>query len=89
MLHPLPIGISEKKMISEYPTKTKRLSSIIPNMNREYTFKTEEEYYNEYRSSQFAVSPRKAGWDCMRHWEIIANMCVPIIPGVEKCHKAA
>jgi hypothetical protein len=25
------------------------------------------------------------GWDCMRHYEILANRCIPSFPDLEKC----
>jgi hypothetical protein len=28
---------------------------------------------------------KKGGWDCMRHYEIIANGCIPYFPNIENC----
>jgi hypothetical protein len=41
-----------------------------------YTFATEEEYYADLRASRFGVTTRRAGWDCLRHYELAANGCV-------------
>jgi len=27
----------------------------------------------------------KAGWDCMRHYEILANKCIPYFVNLENC----
>lgn len=40
-----------------------------------YIFENEEEYYNDYKKSLFAITRKKGGWDCMRHYEILACGC--------------
>ena len=30
---------------------------------------------------------KKAGWDCMRHYEILGNYCLPYFVGLEDCPK--
>jgi hypothetical protein len=30
---------------------------------------------------------KKAGWDCMRHYEILGNYCIPYFVGLEDCPK--
>ena len=30
---------------------------------------------------------KKAGWDCMRHYEILGNYCMPYFIGLEDCPK--
>jgi hypothetical protein len=42
-----------------------------------YIYNTEVDYYNEYRRSKFGLTWKKGGWDCTRHLEILANLCVP------------
>ena len=51
------------------------------------TIKTEEEYYKEYASSVAAYTYKKGGWDCMRHYEILMNGCIPLFYGIESCPK--
>lgn len=85
MLHPVTFSIPEEKIVRTIPPKTKLVSSLIPGNLSTYIYNTEEEYYNEYRSSYFAKTTKKAGWDCMRHYEIMANGCIPYFPGLEKC----
>ena len=50
-----------------------------------YIYNNEEDYYNEYKKSYFAITKCRGGWDCMRHYEIIANGCVPYFIDIEKC----
>ena len=30
---------------------------------------------------------KKAGWDCMRHYEILGNYCIPYFTDLEDCPK--
>jgi hypothetical protein len=41
-----------------------------------YVFETETDYYADLRASRFGVTTRRAGWDCLRHYELAANGCV-------------
>ena len=50
---------------------------IRDNCAREYAFEDEEAYRRDLGESHFAVTMKKAGWDCMRHYEIAANGCIP------------
>eukprot|EP00754_Rhynchopus_humris_P015468 Rhum_TRINITY_DN14441_c4_g2::Rhum_TRINITY_DN14441_c4_g2_i1::g.89281::m.89281 len=36
-----------------------------------------DDYFNEYRHSYYCVTRKKKGWDCLRHYEILATGCVP------------
>lgn len=50
-----------------------------------YTFNDEKMYYLEYAKSYYGYTCRKMGWDCMRHYEILANRCIPCFPDLENC----
>jgi FkbM family methyltransferase len=84
-LYPISFSIPESKISTIIPIKTKVLSSIIPNSTATYTYDNENHYYNEYKQSLFAITTKKAGWDCMRHYEILANGCIPYFPNIEDC----
>jgi hypothetical protein len=87
MIHPISFSIADEKIVKTIPDKTKFLSNLIPGDTSTYIYNTEEAYYNEYKSSYFAVTCKKAGWDCMRHYEILANGCIPYFVDIEKCPK--
>ena len=38
-----------------------------------------------YQNSVFALTYRKAGWDCFRHYEILMNGCIPFHLEIDKC----
>ena len=41
-----------------------------------YPFEEESQYYADLQASRFGITTRRAGWDCMRHYEIAANGAV-------------
>jgi hypothetical protein len=64
------------------PNKTAILASCDPRFRASYTFESQSQYYRQYACSLFAVTTKKGGWDCMRHYEILANHCVPYFPNI-------
>jgi len=91
IIHPITFSIPIEKIvqydnIDEFISKkTQILSNLIPGDMSTYIYNTEEEYYNEYQKSYFAITIKKAGWDCMRHYEILANGCIPYFINIEDC----
>ena len=66
--------------------KNKKYNILAPNDPRftnSYIFK-ERKYYEQYSRSLFATTTRKGGWDCLRHYEILRNNCLPFFPNIEK-----
>jgi hypothetical protein len=49
-----------------------------------YLFDDEDAYYADLRASRFGVTTKKGGWDCMRHYEIAANGCVPAFRDLDR-----
>ena len=96
-IHPLPYCIPDDCILSkeqhENILKEKRkinlVSNIVPNGTRQYHFghSEEKEYNLEYRNSWFAHTQKKGGWDCLRHYEIMANGCIPLFENLENCPK--
>jgi hypothetical protein len=85
MLYPITFSIPQEKIIKFNPNKIKILSDLIPGNLSTYIYENEKDYYNEYQISYFAKTTKKGGWDCLRHYEIIANGCVPYFPNIEDC----
>ncbi len=83
MLFPINFSIPKEKIVNEIPNKTKLLSNLIPGDISTYIYNTEKDYYDEYKKSYFAITKKKAGWDCMRHYEIMANGCIPYFIDIE------
>lgn len=76
----LPISFSipsEKIFVGDAVTKTRFMSYVTPLDKSTYIYENEDDYYNDYRTSIYGYTMPKGGWDCMRHYEIIANRCLP------------
>ncbi len=81
---PIHFAIPECKITTNRLDKTQDYGSIIPGQGG-YKFDVEQEYYNDYNKSYFGVTMKKAGWDCMRHYEILANNCIPYFIDLHEC----
>jgi hypothetical protein len=82
----LPLGF----YVDKVPPKTKMFATVIPGKldTYIYTINDEAAYYKDYQDSNFGVTMKKAGWDCLRHHEILMNGCVPYFVGLEDCPKS-
>ena len=83
---PIHFAIPESKITQIKLDKIQEYGSIIPGQGG-YKFDVEQEYYNDYNKSYFGVTMKKAGWDCMRHYEILANNCIPYFIDLQDCPK--
>ena len=85
---PFPIGFSipESKIIDHIPEKEWDFAPLVPGDLSTYIYDDEEAYYKDYQRSYFALTKIKAGADCMRHYEILANGCIPYFEDLERVH---
>lgn len=77
-----------KEIRSRLSTSTNKLhilSPLIPGNSATYIYETEDSYYRQYNESYFALTMKKGGWDCMRHYEIILAGCLPYFIDIEQC----
>jgi hypothetical protein len=86
-LLPISFGIPTSKLAIPNQNKTQEYATCIPGQPETYIFKTEQPYYEDYQKSYYGVTMKKAGWDCMRHYEILGNYCIPYFVGLEDCPK--
>lgn len=87
MIFPIHFSIPEEKIVKKIPIKKKIIANIIPGKRETYIFENEKDYYQDYQNSMFAFTYKKMGWDCLRHYEIIANGCIPYFIDIEKIPK--
>ena len=86
---PISFGIPAAKLVPEVRADKSRLFSthvqceearkhpwVQQHCNGGYSFDREADYYDDLADSHFAVTMKKAGWDCMRHYEIAARGAV-------------
>ncbi len=85
-LHPIQFAIPRDKILNNINTKPKNLlAPLIPGRLDTYTYESEKSYYEMYQNSIFALTYKKAGWDTLRHYEILMNGCLPIFLDIENC----
>lgn len=85
---PLPYGIPRQKITAAAPTRKKHiLADLVPGLPETYRFGPgqERQYYDMYRDSYFALTGPRGGWECLRHYEILAAGCIPLFPDLEEC----
>lgn len=71
----------------DIPPKKQVWAEVIPGFRETYRFSEEEAYFQMYADARFAFTWKKEGWDCLRHYEILANGTIPVFPDLQKCPK--
>lgn len=85
-LLPINFAIPKNKIIKEINLQTKNiLAPLIPGKKKTYIYNNEKEYYEMYQNSLFALTYKKGGWDCLRHYEIMMNGCLPLFLDIKEC----
>lgn len=84
-VYPISFSIPESKIIDIVPKKSKPLATNIPGNLKTYIFTTETNFNIDYQNSIFGITQKKGGWDCLRHYQILANGCIPHFIDLEKC----
>lgn len=81
----ISFSIPEEKIVKEIPHKAKlfprhivdpEVAKNIPESSKSYAFRSEDEYYADLQASKFGITTKRAGWDCLRHYEIAASGAV-------------
>ncbi len=83
---PINFSVPKNKIVNKIDYNPSNiLAPLIPGKSKTYIYKTEEDYYQMYQKSIFAITFKKVGWDCMRHYEILMNGCIPLFLDIDKC----
>lgn len=85
-IHPISFGIPESDIVDCVPMKTTDFATVVPYREKSYAFgpADEAEYKRDYRKALFGITRKKEGWDCMRHYEILASGTVPMFIDIDK-----
>jgi len=85
-LFPISFAMPDEK-IDTVPNdnKTCIVSHMDPRDKSTYIYTTEPSYYQQYADGLFGITMKKGGWDCMRHYEILANNSIPLFLDIEQC----
>lgn len=85
--HPISFGTPLEDVVGCLPEKATDFASLIPGRWDSYVFPMtsygEAEYKRMYREAKYSISPKKAGWESMRLYEILASGSVPVIAGLD------
>lgn len=83
--YPLSYSIPNECFADGEVTKTKLFADIIPGKQDTYVYDNQADYYRGYQEALFGYTYCKGGWDCLRHYEIIANRCIPYFLNLDAC----
>jgi hypothetical protein len=81
-IRPIAFSIPEEKIVDAVTEKTQQfprhivdpeVATHIDTGQTGHVFEREADYYADLRRSRFGITTKKAGWDCMRHYEIAAS----------------
>lgn len=84
-LRTVAFSFPEEKIVSRLPEKTKNfpvhivdpeVAKNVQGAQTRYVFTSEAEYYSDLQRSRVGITTKRAGWDCLRHYEIAANGAV-------------
>ena len=85
---PISFAVPKEKIlknINDNPTNL--LAPLVPGRLSTYIYQDEKTYYSMYSNSIFAITNKKLGWDCLRHYEILMNGCIPLFFNIKDCPK--
>jgi hypothetical protein len=91
-LHPISFSIPAEKIVGELPCKSQdfprhivdaEVADRLSGSSGKYAFASEADYYADLGSSRFGITKKRSGWDCLRHYEIAGNGCVPCFRNLE------
>ncbi|WP_176146074.1 glycosyltransferase family 1 protein [Parapedobacter luteus] len=84
-LRSISFSVPEEKIVGQLPEKKKdfpkhivdnELADKISGSTTTYAFQSEIEYYQDLQDARFGITTMRAGWDCLRHYEVAANGAV-------------
>ena len=64
-------------ILNEIPRKKRDFAINIPYNTDTYVYENESDYYKGYEEARFAITMKKAGFECERHYEILARGAIP------------
>jgi hypothetical protein len=88
----IAFSFPEEKIVAEPPLKDRLIASHVVDPEvaerlgapTSYAFADERDYYADLRRSRFGITTKRAGWDCLRHYEQAANGCVPCFRALDQ-----
>jgi hypothetical protein len=100
-VHPIGFSIPPEYVRTVVPAKGQGLATVIPGAPETYKYlpkpgaapaelmALERSYYADIERSYFGLTWKKAGWDCLRHLELLAAGCVPLFTDIGAAPRGA
>ncbi len=100
-IFPIGFSIPPEYVRAVVPAKGQGLATVIPGAPETYKFlpkpgatpaelmALERSYYADIERSYFGLTWKKAGWDCLRHLELLAAGCVPLFTDIGAAPRGA
>lgn len=76
--YPIAFSIPKEIIVDTVPNKEYYLMPLVPGVEETYIYPNESSYFKAYQQSLFGLTWKKAGWDCLRHYEILSQGCLPL-----------
>lgn len=101
LLHPIGFSLPPTYVRAVVPPKGQALATVIPGRHETYKYvpraghtptqltALERDYYADMERSLFGLTWKKAGWDCMRHLELLAAGCLPLFTDIDRAPPGA
>lgn len=83
--YPIHFAVPKHKIAAEKPKKHVLMAPCDPLNRKTYIYNDEASYYGQYASAYFAPTMKKAGWDCLRHYEILSQWALPYFRVFDQC----
>jgi hypothetical protein len=85
VVFPIQFAIPKEKILPSPPAKTSLMAPCDPIDPKTYIYSDESSYYAQYAESYYGATMKKAGWDCLRHYEILSQWCLPYFRVFDQC----
>ncbi len=82
---PINFGLPDGLVRDPISRPSRRIATVDPRDRSTYIFSTQDTYYDDYQNSYYAITIKKGGWDCLRHYEIMGMGCVPLFLDIRDC----
>ena len=85
-VYPVSFSFPAELMLRErHVHKDRVIATVVPGRTETYVHTEQADYYWGYTTALFGLTWKKAGWDCMRHYEIIGSGALPYMPDIADC----
>lgn len=82
---PIHFAIPKERILYNPPPKNMLMAPMDPAYKNTYRYNDEASYLQQYSDSFYGPTMKKAGWDCLRHYEMLSQWCLPYFRVFDQC----